>query len=64
MLSEDLNDRVKLADDAYNLYKNIKLALEDEVCFYLLYYYLLHFVDNIVCFANPTALMSSKSATS
>ncbi|KAH9636472.1 hypothetical protein HF086_002172 [Spodoptera exigua] len=37
MLSEDLHDKVQLADEAYNLYKNIKLAQEDEVCFCHLY---------------------------
>ncbi|KAF9797909.1 hypothetical protein SFRURICE_016553 [Spodoptera frugiperda] len=40
MLSEDLNDRVKLADEAYNLYKNIKLAVEDEVILVLCSHYL------------------------
>ncbi|CAH0578431.1 unnamed protein product [Chrysodeixis includens] len=33
LLSEDLESRVALADEAYNLYKNIDLAIEDEVCF-------------------------------
>ncbi|CAH1647816.1 unnamed protein product [Spodoptera littoralis] len=40
MLSEDLNDRVELADEAYNLYKNINLTLEDEVILVLCSHYL------------------------
>ncbi|KAJ8737358.1 hypothetical protein PYW07_000629 [Mythimna separata] len=31
MLSEDLQHKVQLADETYNLYKNIQLAAEDEV---------------------------------
>lgn len=32
MLSDDLEYLVSLADEAYNMYNNIKLAPEDEVC--------------------------------
>lgn len=31
ILSEDLECKVTLADEAYNLYKNIELAPQDEV---------------------------------
>ncbi|XP_047040831.1 uncharacterized protein LOC124645124 [Helicoverpa zea] len=40
MLSEDLEHRVALADEAYNLYENIKLAMEDEVILVLVSHYL------------------------
>ncbi|KAJ8737618.1 hypothetical protein PYW08_000213 [Mythimna loreyi] len=40
MLSEDLQYKVSLADETYNLYKNIQLATEDEVSLVLCSHYL------------------------
>ncbi|XP_063634003.1 uncharacterized protein LOC134804733 [Cydia splendana] len=40
MLSEDLNDKVSIADEAYNLYKHIHLAPQDEVILTLCSHYL------------------------
>ncbi|KAJ0183695.1 hypothetical protein K1T71_000118 [Dendrolimus kikuchii] len=40
MLSEDLEQKVILADETYNLYKNIKLAPEDEAVLVLCSHYL------------------------
>ncbi|XP_050360674.1 uncharacterized protein LOC126780335 [Nymphalis io] len=40
LLSEDLKNKVALADEAYNLYKNIRLEPEDEVILVLCSHYL------------------------
>ncbi|XP_063546380.1 uncharacterized protein LOC134754180 [Cydia strobilella] len=40
MLSEDLNDKVSIADEAYNLYKHIHLAPQHEVILTLCSHYL------------------------
>lgn len=34
MMSEDLKQKVTEADEAYNLYKNIKIDPKDEVYYY------------------------------
>ncbi|XP_048005900.1 uncharacterized protein LOC125241447 isoform X2 [Leguminivora glycinivorella] len=41
MLSEDLNDKVSIADEAYNLYKHIHLAPKDEVILTLCSHFLI-----------------------
>lgn len=38
MLSEDLHHKVKIANEAYNLYNNIELAAEDEVSWFWSYF--------------------------
>ncbi|XP_026500645.2 uncharacterized protein LOC113404100 [Vanessa tameamea] len=40
LLSEDLKNKVALADEAYNLYKNVRLEAEDEVILVLCSHYL------------------------
>ncbi|XP_046976695.1 uncharacterized protein LOC124542853 [Vanessa cardui] len=40
LLSEDLKNKVSLADEAYNLYKNVLLEAEDEVILVLCSHYL------------------------
>ncbi|XP_075990592.1 cilia- and flagella-associated protein 69-like isoform X2 [Anticarsia gemmatalis] len=40
LLSEDLENKVALADEAYNLYKNIKLDVKDEAVLVLCSHYL------------------------
>ncbi|KAJ2954493.1 hypothetical protein O0L34_g2772 [Tuta absoluta] len=40
MLSEDLKEKVALADEAYNLYKNIKLTEKDETILVLVSHFL------------------------